>query len=149
MNDPDFQPRPNDEPLTQMHIEALVNRFYDKVRSDPVLGPIFNPAVHDWDEHQRRLVSFWSSVVLKTGTYRGNPMAAHRPHPIRAEHFDHWLALWRETALEVMPPAHAQVFIEHAMRIGYSLRYGLGLGDRHGARQLDIPVVNFERQPGS
>ena len=142
---PDSPPPDGGDPLTQRHIEALVLRFYDKVRRDPVLGPIFNPAVDDWDEHQRTLVSFWSSVVLRTGTYRGNPMAAHRPHPIRAEHFEHWLALWRETAIEVMPPAHAQVFIEHATRIGYSLRYGLGLGDRQGARQLDIPVVSRER----
>ena len=142
---PDSPPPDGGDPLTQRHIEALVLRFYDKVRRDPVLGPIFTPAVHDWDEHQRTLVSFWSSVVLRTGTYRGNPMAAHRPHPIRAEHFDHWLALWRETAIEVMPPALAQVFIEHATRIGYSLRYGLGLGDRQGARQLDIPVVSHER----
>ncbi len=135
------QPAPAAEPLTQTHIEALVDRFYARVRGDAVLGPIFNPAVHDWDEHQRTLVSFWSSVVLRTATYRGNPMAAHRAHPIRAEHFDHWLALWRETALEVMAPAQAQVFIDHATRIGYSLRYGLGLGARQGARQLGIPVV--------
>ena len=138
---PDAQPPQRDEPLTQVHIEAMVDRFYAKVRRDPVLGPVFNPAVSDWDEHQRTLVSFWSSVVLKTATYRGNPMAAHRGQPIRAEHFDHWLALWRETALEVMPPAHAQVFIDHATRIGYSLRYGLGLGDRQGARQIGIPVI--------
>ncbi len=85
-------------------------------------------------------MSFWSSVVLKAGTCSGNPMAAHRPHPIRGEHFDHWLALWRGTALQVMAPAHAQMFIDHAACIGYSLRYGLDVGE-HGARQLDIPMV--------
>jgi hemoglobin len=127
--------------LSESHIAALVDHFYDKVRRDPVLGPVFNPVVHDWPEHQRTLVSFWSSVVLKTGTYRGNPMAAHRPHPIRAGHFDHWLALWRESVLEVIPAEHTGVFIDHAMRIGYSLRYGLGLDERHGARSLDIPLL--------
>lgn len=114
-------------PLAPADIERLVDRFYDRVQLDPVLGPIFNPAVHDWAEHKRTLVSFWSSVALRAGTYRGNPMAAHRPHPIRAEHFDHWLALWRDTAQQVLVPEHAEVFCDYAARIGRSLRYGLGL----------------------
>lgn len=115
------------EALDARQIEKLVDRFYDRVQRDPVLGPIFNPAVHDWDAHKRTLVSFWSSVALRSGSYRGNPMAAHRPHPIRAEHFDHWLALWRDTAESVLPPRHAELFCDYAARIGRSLRYGLGI----------------------
>lgn len=115
------------EALDARQIEKLVDRFYDRVQRDPVLGPIFNPVVHDWDAHKRTLVSFWSSVALRSGSYRGNPMAAHRPHPIRAEHFDHWLALWRDTAESVLPPQHAELFCEYAARIGRSLRYGLGI----------------------
>ena len=72
-------------------------------------------------------MSFWSSVALRTGSYRGNPMAAHRPHPIHAAHFDHWLALWRDTAGEVLSPAHAALFGDYAERIGRSLRQGLGV----------------------
>ncbi len=117
----------DEDALTQGDIERLVDRFYDRVQLDPVLGPIFNPAVHDWDEHKRTLVSFWSSVALRAGTYRGNPMAAHRPHPIRAEHFDYWLALWRDTAQSVLAPAQAERFYDYATRIGRSLRYGLDL----------------------
>ena len=116
-----------EQDLTIAEIERLVDRFYDRVQRDPVLGPIFNPAVHDWPEHKRTLVSFWSSVALRAGTYRGNPMAAHRPHPIEAAHFDHWLALWRQTADEVLSPAHAALFGEYAARIARSLKYGLGL----------------------
>lgn len=121
---------PQDEaapPLALADIERLVDRFYGRVQADPVLGPIFNPAVHDWAEHKRTLVSFWSSVALRAGTYRGNPMAAHRPHPIRAEHFEYWLALWRDTAQQVLAPEHAELFCDYAARIGRSLRYGLGL----------------------
>ena len=116
-----------DDGLTTAEIERLVDRFYDRVQRDPVLGPIFNPAVHDWTEHKRTLVSFWSSVALRTGSYRGNPMAAHRPHAIEAAHFDHWLALWRQTADEVLSPAHAALFGGYAARIARSLKYGLGL----------------------
>lgn len=126
-------------PLTEADIARLVDRFYDKVRVDPVLGPIFNPAVEDWDEHKATLVRFWSSVALKSASYRGNPMAMHRPHPIRAEHFEHWLALWRETAADTLAPEQAALFAEHAARIARSLMYGLGL-DPH-RRPLGLPVV--------
>ena len=129
----------NDDPLTARHIEMLVDRFYDRVQADPVLGPIFNPAVHDWDEHKRRLVAFWSSITLRSGSYRGNPMAAHRPHPIRIEHFDHWLALWRDTAVDVLSPKQASIFYDHAARIARSLQYGLGLDGRR--RPLDLPIA--------
>ena len=120
-------PLPENDRLTQADIERLVDCFYDRVQADPVLGPIFNPAVHDWAEHKRTLVSFWSSVALRSGTYRGNPMAAHRPYPIRAAHFEHWLALWRDTAKEVLSPSQAALFGDYAARIARSLRYGLGL----------------------
>lgn len=128
--------------LDEAHLATLVDRFYDKVRADPMLGPVFNAAVHDWDAHKRTLVSFWSSVALGTQSYRGSPMSAHRQHPIRPEHFDHWLELWRETARETLEEAAAARMIEFAERIGRSLRMGLGLSERKGARPLGIPIVN-------
>jgi len=108
-------------------LAALVDTFYDRIQVHPDLGPVFNAAVHDWPEHKRLLTSFWSSVVLRAGTYRGNPMAAHRPHAITTRHFVQWLALWRETADEVLAPKQAALVHEYANRIGRSLRYGLGL----------------------
>lgn len=116
--------------LTRADIERLVDAFYDKVQADPILDPVFNPAVHDWPAHKATLVRFWSSVVLGTREYRGNPMAAHRPHPIVDEHFGHWLALWRQTAHEVMDEADAELMYLHAQRIARSLRLGLGLSGR-------------------
>ncbi|QSX76959.1 group III truncated hemoglobin [Agrilutibacter solisilvae] len=113
--------------LQPQDIARLVDCFYDKVRRHPELGPVFNAAVHDWDEHKALLVQFWSSVALGTASYRGNPMAAHRAQPIRAEHFDAWLQLWDETASEVLAPEQAALMHGYAQRIGRSLRYGLGL----------------------
>lgn len=132
-----------DRTLDNAAIAALVNRFYDKVQRDDVLGPVFNPVVHDWDEHKRLLTSFWSSVALRAGTYRGNPMAAHQPLPIKAEHFDHWLALWRTTCAEVLDEASAAQMVDYAERIGRSLKYGLGIHPT--ARGLGIPVVSVQR----
>ncbi|NZA28540.1 group III truncated hemoglobin [Luteimonas sp. SJ-92] len=123
-------------------ITRLVDRFYDKVRRDPLLGPVFAPAVSDWDAHKATLVAFWSSVMLGTGAYRGNPMAAHRPHPIVDQHFAHWLALWRETACEVLPPVAAARICDRAERIAASLRYGLGLDPRRPLRK-SVPCAHL------
>ena len=120
-------------------IAELVDRFYNKVQVDPVLGPVFNPVVHDWNEHKRLLISFWSSVALRAGSYRGSPMAAHRPLPIRADHFDHWIGLWRETCGEVLDEDGAAQMVDYARRIGNSLKLGLGL--RPQARPFGVPVV--------
>lgn len=108
-------------------LAALVDVFYDRIQVHPDLGPVFNAAVHDWPEHKRLLTSFWCSVVLREGSYRGNPMSAHRPHAITTRHFVQWLALWRETANDVLAPEQAALVHEYANRIGRSLRYGLGL----------------------
>lgn len=132
----------NTPKLTEQDLAMLVDRFYEQVRVHPELGPVFNAAIDDWPEHKRMLTAFWSSVALGTKSYRGNPMAAHRPHPIRAEHFEQWLSLWQRTANEVLAPEHAAQVMEYATRIGQSLRYGLGLLDREGSRPLGLPIAS-------
>jgi hemoglobin len=111
--------------ITEPAIAALVDRFYAKARRDPVIGPVFNNAVQDWDEHLHKLCDFWSSVMLTTGRYKGNPMAVHMKQPIEPGFFDRWLALWRETAGEIFAPAPAAQFRAKAERIAESLKLGL------------------------
>lgn len=42
-------------------IERLVRRFYEDVRSEPELGPIFAEAVSgDWELHLDTTCAFWS-----------------------------------------------------------------------------------------
>jgi hemoglobin len=111
--------------IDEAAIAALVATFYGKVRRDPVLGPIFDAAVEDWDEHLETLNRFWSSVMLTTGRYKGNPFGAHRELPIEPAFFDRWLGLWRETAEELFEPEAAQAFRAKAERIAESLKLGL------------------------
>ena len=106
-------------------IRCLVHAFYGRARADALLGPVFAAAVDDWDAHLDTLVRFWCSVLLRAGSYRGNPMAAHRPLGLYEEHFVRWLALWETTAAEVLTPLQAQHVVEAAQRIGRSLRIGL------------------------
>ncbi|MGE0768482.1 MAG: group III truncated hemoglobin [Hyphomicrobiaceae bacterium] len=117
-------PAPIDEPM----IRELVHTFYARVRQDDVLGPIFNDAIADWDAHLEKLCQFWSSVMLKTGRYKGAPMQVHARLPaISAEQFDRWLAHFRDVAAAVCPPEAAALFIDRAQRIAQSLELGIAL----------------------
>ena len=107
--------------LDERVLHALVERFYEKVRRDAVLGPIFEARISDWVPHLDRMVAFWSSVALMTGRYHGRPVPAHARLPVDAVHFDLWLALFRETAHETCTPAGAAHVIERAERIARSL----------------------------
>ena len=111
--------------ITEPAIAELVRRFYGKARLDPTIGPLFNEAVEDWDEHFEKLADFWSSVMLTSGRYKGNPMAAHMRQPIEPPFFGHWLELWRETVAELFVPAVAERFAAKAERIGESLKLAL------------------------
>jgi hemoglobin len=116
--------------IDEATIERLVRRFYENVRRDPVLGPIFDDRIADWEPHLQRMFEFWSSVMLMSGRYHGNPMDKHLPLPIDAVHFDRWLALFEETSRNVCTPAAAAHFSERARRIAESLE--LGVAGRHG-----------------
>ncbi|HZK90729.1 MAG TPA: group III truncated hemoglobin [Stellaceae bacterium] len=111
--------------ITEPGIAALVTRFYGKARRDPTIGPVFEQAVGDWDQHMSKLCDFWSSVMLTTGRYKGNPMAAHLKQPIEPQFFDRWLRLWHETAGEVFAPLEAAQFGAKAERIAESLKLAL------------------------
>jgi hemoglobin len=108
-------------------LSALVDHFYARVRQDAALGPIFNDAVADWPEHLEKLTAFWSSVMLGTGRYKGNPVAAHAQHRERITPalFERWLALWGETTDAFMPPAAAAALQAKAGRIAESLQLAL------------------------
>lgn len=117
-------------------VHAVVHGFYNRIRKDDVLGPIFNGAINDrWDYHLSKMVDFWSSVLLMTGRYEGRPMAAHlmldykrgeQGMPRLDEpHFDRWLALFRETVTELCPPDAAALFIGRAEKIAQSFVMGL------------------------
>ncbi|MGV8928660.1 MAG: group III truncated hemoglobin [Brevundimonas sp.] len=115
-----------DEPM----IALLVDAFYDRVRDDPLIGPVFNDRISDWGPHLAQMRLFWSSVALMSGVYHGRPMPKHLPLPVDARHFDRWLELFEATAADVCPPAAAAHFIERARRIAESLE--LGIAGAHG-----------------
>lgn len=113
--------------IDEEHLTALVHRFYGRVRDDAALGAVFDQAISDWPRHLGKMVDFWSSVMLTSGRYKGNPMMMHLKHKahITPALFDRWLTLWTETTAEVMPPAAAAALQAKARRIAESLQLGL------------------------
>ncbi len=134
--------------LDESRIAELVGRFYDKVRRDALIGPVFAPLVEDWDAHKVLMSSFWTTVALGTGHYRGNPLARHQPLPIGVEHFQRWLALWRETCHDALDADAGALLIGYAERIGYGMRVGMGLTAHRRGRESGIPV-RAQSQPGT
>lgn len=117
-----------DSLCTIEEISTLVYQFYDRVREDAQLGPIFNAHIHDWDEHLQTMVRFWSSLLIGAGTYQGMPMPKHIALPdLSAELFQQWLALFHETAAELPNRPFAERAEEYAHRIARSLWYGYQL----------------------
>ena len=105
--------------ISESEIHTLVHSFYERVRTDDMLGPVFEaPLAGRWDAHLAKMCDFWSSVLLATGRFRGNPVAAHRAIPgIAPEHFDRWLELFESTAFEVLPATIAADVVGRSRRM--------------------------------
>jgi hemoglobin len=128
-------------PITEDGIRLLLALFYGRVRLDPQLGPVFARAVGttdaDWAPHLVRVSNFWSSVMLRSGRYQGDPFSMDLRLPdLEPAMFDRWLALFGETCAELFEPDVADAFRERAERIARSLR--MGLFERLPARRQAI-----------
>lgn len=64
--------------LTIEDVKLLVNSFYDKIRRDELLGPVFNGIIQDrWPVHLEKMYRFWQTVLLQEHTYFGSPFLPH------------------------------------------------------------------------
>lgn len=114
--------------VTEEEIVSLVDAFYAKVRRDEVLAPVFERVIAPdaWPVHLKKMYDFWSSVMLTTGRYKGNPLLVHmRQKSIEEPMFARWLALFRETAEELFSPEVAAMFRFKSENIAESLKLGL------------------------
>jgi hemoglobin len=116
--------------LTEDGIRQLLARFYGRVRRDAQLGPVFARVVGtteaEWAPHLARLADFWSSVMLRSGRYHGDPFSTHLRLPdLEPAMFDRWLALFGESCAELFEPELAAALRGRAERIARSLRMGL------------------------
>ncbi len=113
--------------IAEAAIRPLVEAFYERVRADPLLAPVFGAHVHDWEDHHARLADFWSSILRTSGRYKGSPLALHLLHAdaMTPERFERWLALWRASSDELLPPPVAAVVQAKAARIAESFQLAI------------------------
>lgn len=103
-------------------IERLVDAFYDRVRADDRLGPIFDQVAHvDWAAHLPRMYAFWEAVLFGATGFKGNPLAVHRAlaqkTPLTPREFDRWVALFHESVDELFSGPTADDAKLRAVRI--------------------------------
>jgi len=87
-------------------ITRLVHGFYGDVRQDPLLGPVFEKALHgQWDAHLQRLVDFWSTVALGTRSFKGDVFGKHMAlEGVTPAHFAAWVGLWQQHTHRLFAP---------------------------------------------
>jgi len=134
--------------LDEAGIIRVVDSFYDKVRADAVIGPVFDAriAAQQWPRHLNSMYDFWSSLLLGTGRYDGRPMPKHLAiSELEDRHFVRWLALFKQTVEELCLPPTAALFIDRAERIAQSFR--LGLAFHRGQDTLGIVPLRAGADP--
>lgn len=129
---------PTADLCTEAEVAQLVHNFYQNVRKDALLGPIFDRHVKDWDAHLATMVDFWSSALRGTARFRGAPMPKHAAIPgLSAELFQHWLQLFRKTNQSLSNAALREKANALAGRIAQSLLYGYQM-----SRGMEISEMN-------
>ena len=112
--------------LTRQQISDVVSAFYSRVRSHPVLGPVFAEHVTDWSAHDEKITCFWANSILSDGSYSGNPMQVHmRAKGIEVDHFAIWLELFDNVLAQQLPRPLCQQWSHLAHRIGRGLSLGI------------------------
>lgn len=88
--------------LNRADIELLVNTFYDTVKTDEVIGHIFNDIIgSDWSQHLPIMYQFWDGIIFNKPGYSGNPIKKHididKRIALQPEHYTRWAQLWNAT----------------------------------------------------
>lgn len=109
-------------------IEQLVDAFYDRIRADARLGPIFDDVARvDWAAHLPKMYAFWESILFGAAGFKGNPLAVHRAlarqTPLAPDDFDRWLELFATTVDDLFAGPVADEAKRRAMRIASVMQF--------------------------
>ena len=108
-------------------VVRLVDSFYDRVRGDDLIGPIFNEVAHvDWGTHLPKMYDFWESVLFGSTGFKGNPLGVHlalsRRTALTSHEFDRWMSLFQATVDDLFSGATASSAKLRAARIAVTMQ---------------------------
>lgn len=127
-------------------IALVVDRFYEGIRADERLGPLFASRITDWDRHLGIMRDFWSAALNRTGRYAGRPVERHRLiEGLNAADFERWLSLFRATVRTHCNAPTAAAFIGIAERMALAMTKMLGFVPRDDGVVRAAPFVLAER----
>ncbi|MDF2450592.1 MAG: globin [Bacteroidota bacterium] len=79
-------------------IQLMVNTFYERIRENELLGPIFKDRIENrWPEHLEKMYRFWQTILLEEHTYHGAPFPPHATMPVNEIHFTTWVQIFTAT----------------------------------------------------
>ena len=115
------------KPIDEPRIRRMVEHFYEKVRADSLLGPVFESRrAGRWPAHLDKMVDFWTSALLRSDRYGGNPRAAHSAIPdISPRHFERWLELFEQTLAATFDDETANQIHARARAMAQGLMRGI------------------------
>lgn len=123
--------------LSMDDVRLLVDTFYGRVRTDDLIGPIFNDAIQDrWPEHLEKLHRFWQTVLLGEHTYYGSPFMPHAKLPIDKSHFDRWLQLFHATLNELFTGPKAEEAKQRSVMMAQMFQFKLAQHGKGGSSLL-------------
>lgn len=110
-------------------VYTLVTTFYDRVKKDDCIGPIFLTIIPDseWESHLQKLTDFWETNLFFVRKFKGNPIQAHKnvdaqfKYTITQKHFGKWMELWVSTIDDLFYGKKAQEAKDRARNIGFML----------------------------
>lgn len=107
-------------------IARLVEEFYTRAFTDPLLGPIFiDVAQMDLAAHMPVMCDFWENILFRTGRYPGGLMMVHFQLHAKTDllpmHFARWLEYWQGTVDDLFIGERANLVKTHAANVAAAM----------------------------
>lgn len=129
--------------LERADLEQIIERFYDNMLKDPIVGFIFTDVakIH-LQSHLPLIVDFWQDILLKSKKYHGNALQKHlelnQKIALKPGHFTRWLYLFNAAVDQQHAGENAELMKHRAELVANSI--SAAITDRKkGEMKLVLP----------